>query len=84
MNCSGRQCAACSVQYAALINLRSSAMHEHSTGTRRVRKAARKAGRTGQPLTPEGEDAQRSARERKRLWDAIKDVPESRPPTKPL
>jgi hypothetical protein len=58
-------------------------MHEHGTGTRRVRKTARKADRTGQSMTPEGQDAQRSARERKRLWDAIKEVPESRPPTKP-
>jgi hypothetical protein len=58
-------------------------MHELSTGTRRLRKSARKATRTGQAMTTEGQDALRSARERKRLWDAIKDVPESRPPTKP-
>jgi hypothetical protein len=33
-------------------------------------------------MTPEGEDAHRSARERKQLWETIKAVPESRPPTK--
>jgi len=58
-------------------------MHEQSTGKGRSRPPSRKTGRTSQSLTPEGQDAQRNARERKRLWDAIKEVPESRPPTKP-
>jgi hypothetical protein len=56
---------------------------DRKTG-RQTRTRSGKTGGSGQPLTPEGQDAQRNARERKRLWDAIKDVPESRPPTKPL
>ena len=57
------------------------------TSERRTRTPARKRGGTVGPgsgaVTPEGEDAQRLARERERLWNDIKEVPESRPPTKP-
>ena len=68
--------ARCEVGYGA------SAMGRKADSTK-VRTPSRRTGRSGQSLTPEGQDAQRSARERERLWDAIKDVPESRPPTKP-
>jgi hypothetical protein len=50
------------------------------TSERRTRTPPRKRGGAA---TPEGEDAQRLARERERLWNDIKEVPESRPPTKP-
>lgn len=56
---------------------------EHKTANRRSRKPVRKAAPTGPPSTVEGEDAERNARERERLWSDIKDVPEARPPTKP-